>query len=197
MKETKAQIVSATETLLRQYGYNGTSLKQITQLAGAPVGSVYHFFPGGKVELAAEVVRQSGTGFRQHVESVLDSEPSLAEGVFAVFALAGQTLEAMDFIDICPIGGIARETASSVAPVREAAEAVFRDWIDAARVRFEVAGLDPMLAGDLAALFVAALEGSFTLARTLRSRAPLAAAGRLFRAQILSHQKSSPAGTRS
>ena len=38
----------------------GTGVKQIVAEAGAPFGSLYHFFPGGKEELGAETIRRSG-----------------------------------------------------------------------------------------------------------------------------------------
>ena len=51
-------IVSATE-LFREHGYSGTGFRDVVEHSGAPRGSIYHHFPGGKAELAEEAVRMA------------------------------------------------------------------------------------------------------------------------------------------
>ena len=58
--ETRERILRASGELFRRQGYMGTGVKQIVAEAGAPFGSIYHFFPGGKEELGAETIRRSG-----------------------------------------------------------------------------------------------------------------------------------------
>lgn len=178
MTETKEKILGATAELFGRYGYNGASLKQITQAAGVPVGSVYHFFQGGKTELTAEVLRVSGAEFRALVEAVMDAEEEIEDAVFQVFVQAGAHLEAVGYQDICPIGGVAREVASANETLREAAAEVFEDWIRALQKRFRKAGLTQAGARAAAIGFVAALEGAFVLSRSMKSTEPMRAAGR-------------------
>ena len=52
---TRERIVEAGAMLFRRQGWSGTGMKQIAAAAAAPFGSIYHFFPGGKDELSAEV----------------------------------------------------------------------------------------------------------------------------------------------
>ena len=52
---TKDRIIDSSAELFRRQGYTGTGVKQIVAAASAPFGSIYHFFPGGKEELGAEV----------------------------------------------------------------------------------------------------------------------------------------------
>lgn len=58
--ETRRRILQAGTELFRRSGYTGTGMKQIAEAAGAPFGSIYHFFPGGKAQLGEEVIRTSG-----------------------------------------------------------------------------------------------------------------------------------------
>lgn len=178
MTDTKTRIIDATGQLFRRSGYNGTSLKQVTETAEVPVGSVYHFFPGGKFELTIEVIQSTGLAFRIMVEQVMDSEPTLTGAINAVFTQAGQQLEMVDYEDICPIGSVAREVASTNDRLRLAIANVFADWVEAAHDRFRAAGLSSTDARHLAFLFISSLEGSFILARTLRSREPMEAAAK-------------------
>ncbi|SIN49629.1 HTH-type transcriptional regulator YxaF [Mycobacteroides abscessus subsp. abscessus] len=62
--DTRDRIVAATCELFRRQGMTGTGLKQIAQSAGAPFGSIYHFFPGGKAQLADEAIRAAGAMYR-------------------------------------------------------------------------------------------------------------------------------------
>ena len=70
MTKTRDRFITATNELFRRYGYNGTSLKQVTEAAAAPVGSLYHFFPGGKAELTEAVIEE--TGLVVEVEELID-----------------------------------------------------------------------------------------------------------------------------
>ena len=58
--ETRERILESSAELFRRQGYVGTGVKQIVAEAGAPFGSLYHFFPGGKEELGAETIRRAG-----------------------------------------------------------------------------------------------------------------------------------------
>ena len=53
-------LLAASVRLFRQKGYAGTGLSEILQESGAPKGSLYHYFPGGKVEIGAEAVQLAG-----------------------------------------------------------------------------------------------------------------------------------------
>ena len=84
--------MDASAELFRRQGYTGTGLKQILATAEAPFGSRYHFFPGGKEQLGAEVIRWSGLGYQRLVEAVLDAAPDVVAGVGDVFAGAAEPL---------------------------------------------------------------------------------------------------------
>jgi AcrR family transcriptional regulator len=181
MTSTRHRLLSATNEMFRRHGYHGTSLKQVTTAAGAPTGSLYHFFPGGKQDLAEAAIDASGAAYRELFELIADAAADPAAAVVDFFDGAADVLEQSDYIDPCPIGTVAREVASTDEALRQAAERVFASWIDAAATRFEAAGLARRDARDLAATVVAALEGSFVLARTRRDTAALRATGRHLR----------------
>lgn len=46
---TAEEIVSATNDLFREFGFHGTSMKQIAAQSKATTGSVYHFFQTAKM----------------------------------------------------------------------------------------------------------------------------------------------------
>lgn len=184
VNETRDRILTATNELFRRKGYNGTSLKDITTAATATTGSLYHFWPGGKDELTAEVLATSGEMYGQLFETFLDAHDDLGEAIVQFFEGGAEILETTDFIDPCPIGTVAREVASTNEQLRVVANGVFGGWIDVGTRRFERAGLGGVAARDLAISMVAAIEGGFILARTTRDAEPFRTAGRQFRVLI-------------
>lgn len=166
---TRERIVAATNELFRRQGYNGTSLAQIVKAAGATTGSVYHFFPGGKDELTAEVLRTSGRSYGDLVEAIVRAAGSPAVGVSDAFVGAAAVMVESDYIDPCPIGTVAREVASSHDELRAVAAEVMDSWIERLARVFLDCGVAGARATELAALMVAAIEGGFVLARTTRS----------------------------
>ena len=45
---TRDRIRDAGAQMFRRNGYTGTGVKQVAAAAGAQLGSLYHFFPGGQ-----------------------------------------------------------------------------------------------------------------------------------------------------
>jgi len=153
-------------------------MKQIAADAQAPFGSVYHFFPGGKEELGAEVVTRGGYFFGVLVGEVFAEAPDLLTGIHDCFEGAAETLRSTDYEDACPIATVALEVASTNEKLRKATAAVFESWVSALAARFEAAGLAPDPAREQAMALIMALEGAFLLARATRSTEPLEVAGR-------------------
>lgn len=181
---TRQRIVTATAELFRHRGYRGTALKDITRTAGATTGSVYHFFPGGKAELARVVVIETGAAYQQLFELIAGAAGSAAQAVGDFFDGAAEVLAQSGYLDVCPIGAVAREVASSDDELRAATAQVFDGWTKAAAARLRADGIDSRTARELALLIVALLEGGFTLARAHHDAAVLRRLGRQARSLV-------------
>lgn len=168
MTETRDRILAATAALFARRGYHGTSLKEVTRSAGATIGSLYHFFPGGKAELAAAVLAESGAAYQDLFELIAADADDPVAAIGDFFDGAADTLAESDYADVCPIGSVAREVASTDDGLRLVADGVFRAWTAALAAHLERAGLAEAAAIELATTVIAALEGGFVLARTRR-----------------------------
>ena len=177
MGETRHRFIAATNELFRRQGYHDTSLKQVTDAAGAPTGSLYHHFPNGKQELAVAVLTTSGAAYRELLEAIWDAADDPVAAVGDFFEGAAKVLEETGFIDPCPIGTVAREVASTDDTLRRVADGVFASWINAAATRLERCGFDGAAARGLAVTLVGAVEGGFVLARTAQDAELLRTAG--------------------
>ena len=158
-------------------GYRASGLKQISEASAAPIGSLYHFFPGGKEELAAETLRSSGAAYQALVESVFDRAPDMVTGVRDCFEGAAAVLRATDYADACPIATVALEVASSDETLRLVTKDIFESWLVSATLRLERDGVEPTRARELATVLVAALEGGFLLSRAAKNTSAMDAIG--------------------
>jgi len=162
-----------TAELLRRYGYTGTGLKQIVEHASAPFGSLYHFFPRGKEQLAEEVIHRAGRMYLELWEAVFDAAPDPASAMSSFFVGAAEVLRHTDYADACPIATVALEVASSSEPLRRATAEVFESWISSVTARLVDAGATRADARQLAIFAIAALEGAFVLSRAMRTTEPV------------------------
>jgi len=176
VNDTRERLVHASAALLQRQGLTATGIKQILAEAGAPFSSLYHYFPGGKDELAAAAIRCSGAHYQALVEAVWDQGSDVTTSIGAVFHGATRALEESDFAVACPIATVALEVASTNEQLRLATAEVFDAWIAAGTRRFEVAGLSPVVARLLALTFISLLEGAFVLSQALKSTEPMRAA---------------------
>ena len=175
--DTKDRILDTTAELFRRQGYTGTGMKQIAAEASAPFGSLYHFFPGGKEELGAEVIRTSGRLYTQLFAAVALAAPDVLSAVHDFFAGAAETLRETDYADACPIATVALEVASTSEPLRQATAEVFTEWLDGATEYFAFAGIPRERSRELAFAMLCLLEGAFVFSRAMRSTESLHVAG--------------------
>lgn len=181
---TRDRLITAVGELLRGHGYSAVTVKQITDASGAPMGSLYHHFPGGKSQIAAEALRTSGAAYIQLLPMLMDPYDDLREAIPAAFAAAAETIEQNGWINMCPVATVAGEIADSEPDLREVAAEVMGSWITEGTTYFVDRGIPEPEARDLILSTISALEGAFILSRTLRSREPLLAAGRAMGARV-------------
>jgi len=67
--------------LLERQGYYGTGLNEIVQQSGAPKGSLYHYFPGGKEELAAAAITDQGKRIAEYIRGELAKRDDPVEAI--------------------------------------------------------------------------------------------------------------------
>jgi AcrR family transcriptional regulator len=176
--DTRTRIRDAATVLFRRNGYSGTGLKRIATESDAPFGSIYHFFPGGKQQLAEEAIRTSGAEYGRMVLALLTRMPDPVESVQHAFQMAAVHLAETDYADACPIATVALEVASSNEALRVATAQVFDEWVDGATQWFGRWVADREVARSLAYSMIMILEGAFVLSRAARDPEPLRVAGR-------------------
>jgi AcrR family transcriptional regulator len=167
----RKRMIMSTALLVRERGARATSIDAVLEHSGAPRGSVYHHFPGGRRQLLREATEFSG----EYVERRL--ERSGADGALpAIEALLDhyrETLLATDFRGGCPVVAVAVESPEKGPDLRDAALAAFDRWRSALARALEASGIDAVRGEELGVLIIAAFEGALILSRTSRDLGPL------------------------
>jgi AcrR family transcriptional regulator len=176
-RSTRESILTAAAELMRHRGYAAVAMKDIAQASGAPIGSLYHHFRGGKVQIAREALINAGVAYGLLIPTLIDEYTDLGQALEGVFAQAAEDMAATGFANMCPVASVAAEVADTVEELRDTSAAVFRGWIDGGAAYFTARGLEPQRAREVTLALIGALEGAFVLARTMRDTAPLLAAG--------------------
>jgi AcrR family transcriptional regulator len=164
----RGQMIARTAILLAKKGLQGASFSQVLEASGAPRGSLYHHFPGGKDELVLAALDAAGA----HAMAVLDKlEGRPAAEVAATFvALWRSVLERSDFSAGCAVAAVT--VAANAPALLEKAAGVFRQWRARLGALLAAGGVEPKRASALAATLISACEGAVILARAERSFAP-------------------------
>ncbi|MGV9384574.1 TetR/AcrR family transcriptional regulator [Nonomuraea sp. NPDC003707] len=175
---TRERIVRTTSRLMQRQGYEATGLKQISQEAQATLGSVYHFFPGGKRELAVEAVRHGDREFAEFLRAAFDQEDDPAAAIVACTRDLAKGLRESGWLDGCPVTTTALESAGRVPEIQQAAEDAYESWRLLVRDKLSRSGFADDVAHDLAHSVINMLEGAELSAQVSQSEAPLEIAGR-------------------
>lgn len=171
MRSPRERMVISAALLIRERGAHATAISDVLEHSGAPRGSAYHYFPGGRTQLLCEAVDYAG----EHVAAVIADAESGPELMDTLIDKYRRQLLGSDFRAGCPVVAVSVEAGEEerMAPVVERAASVFDRWTDLIAQRFVADGIPRERAGDLAMLATTALEGAIVLARVRRDLAPL------------------------
>jgi AcrR family transcriptional regulator len=182
--DTRQRLLSAGERLFRTQGYAGTGLKQLTETADAPWGSLYHFFPGGKEQLGAEVLRYAGALYGRGIAAIFERFTDPAEAAERMFLGEATVLSTSDYRDGCPIASVTLDIASTSEELRAACAEAFAGWLEAIASGLRAAGAPDDTAKALAGFILSAMEGAIVLARAAKNPAVLLQSARFVRAAV-------------
>ncbi|WP_026792159.1 TetR/AcrR family transcriptional regulator [Pleomorphomonas oryzae] len=176
----RADVVPLLAEVFREYGFDGASLSVIGERTGLGKGSLYHFFPGGKEEMAAAVLQEIDRWFEAEIYK------PLREATDPRAAIDGMLRAVDDYFRsgrrICLVGAFALDNVRD--RFAAAVKGYFAEWRSALASALERAGCSPDLAHALAEETVVAIQGALVLARALDDTAVFARSIEATRAKL-------------
>jgi AcrR family transcriptional regulator len=175
-RPSRERMLDAAEILLRERGLAGAGIQQVVARAGAPIGSVYHFFPGGKAQLVAEALQIHGEKARALFERILgDKAVPLPERFRTLFRTAASGFDRAGANTGCAIGAVSLDLDARDEALRALCRDAMDGWI--ASIARELPWSDEAVRRSFAEMVVASLEGAFILSRARQNGTPFKTVG--------------------
>jgi AcrR family transcriptional regulator len=171
MTSPRERMVASAALLIRERGAQSTAIADVLAHSGAPRGSAYHYFPGGRTQLLSEAVDYVA----DYVATKLAKAPSSLEMLDGLTRFYRKNLIESEYRAGCPVLAVAVESGEpgNANPVIDRAADAFTRWNDLIAARLIADGIAKERAEEVAVTTVAALEGAIVLARAVRDAKPL------------------------
>ncbi|MFF2051002.1 TetR/AcrR family transcriptional regulator [Leifsonia sp. NPDC058194] len=178
--DVRSRMVDGAIRLLATRGLAGTSFSEVLDVTGAPRGSIYHHFPGGKDELIAAAVDRSA----ENAVALLDQRAGeSAERVAELFLDAWRLLLTRSGFEAgCALVAVTVDADTEV--LRERAAAAFTVWRGHLAALLARGGMTEADAQRFATLLLAAAEGGVILSRATRDLEPFDTVAAALLAQV-------------
>jgi TetR/AcrR family transcriptional repressor of lmrAB and yxaGH operons len=147
--------------VFREQGFEGASLSAITAASGLGKGSLYNHFPGGKDQMAAEVLQHVDRWFETEIYTPLRATGRPRTAIVAMFEATDSYFR--NGRRICLVGAFALDATRD--RFAAAVQDYFARWIAALAAALERGGAGS--ARTLAETTVAGIQGALVLTRAL------------------------------
>ena len=162
------RMVEAAMAMLAQRGLQATSFSELLAATGAPRGSLYHHFPGGKDQLVAKAVERAGAVLLNALEAAAGSPAdAIVERFLAIWR---HVLTQSDCGSGCAV--LAVTVGTNAAEQLAQTTAVFRAWRQRLAQLLRQGGLTDTQSRQFAVFLIAAVEGAVVLSRADQSPEP-------------------------
>lgn len=164
-------MLNSAAELLRERGAAAVTVDAVLARSGAPRGSVYHHFPGGRSQILREALQFAGDEIATRIDAAANSSGTALVRQFA--EMWREALIASDFTAGCPVLAAAIGSGRDEQQLAALASDIFSRWRDSSTQAYIREGFDPAEASALADTAIAAMEGAVVLCRSTRSLEPL------------------------
>jgi AcrR family transcriptional regulator len=174
MPRPRERMVISAALLIRERGAHPTAIADVLEHSGAPRGSAYHYFPGGRTQLLCEAIDYAG----DYVAAKLAEADTGLDALDGLVAYYRKQLVRSEYRAGCPVVAVAVEAGDpakqdQATPVIDRAAAAFARWTDLIAERLVADGVSAVRAEELAMLTTTAIEGAIIVARASRDIKPL------------------------
>src|SRR3954453_20749027 len=116
MLTPRERMVISAALLIRERGAQPTAIADVLEHSGAPRGSAYHYFPGGRTQLLCEAVDYAG----EYVAGKIAKAESSLDALDGLFGYYRKQLLGSDFRAGCPVVAVTVEAGDPAKPDQSA-----------------------------------------------------------------------------
>jgi AcrR family transcriptional regulator len=169
--DSRTRMVRSAAALISTCGLTATSFSEVLAHSGAPRGSIYHHFPDGKKQLAAEAVRWTSDQILTHLRAT--PATTAAEVLDWFVALFRDAVLRSGGAAGCAVAGVALDTGAEDADLIPVVREAFEAWMALLVEQLEAVGVPVHRAEPIALAALASLEGALILCRATGDTRPL------------------------
>jgi TetR/AcrR family transcriptional repressor of lmrAB and yxaGH operons len=157
----RAELLPLLGEVFRAHGYEGATLALITQATGLGKGSLYHLFPGGKQQMAAQVLAEVDRWFEVNIFAPLRDGDDPGRAIAAMLKATDDYFRSGQ--RVCLVGVIALGASRDIFAVQ--VHDYFARWHDALAALLKRSGFSSGAARRRAEDAVLTIQGALVLAR--------------------------------
>jgi AcrR family transcriptional regulator len=135
---TRARMLGSAVEVLRERGAAGVTIDEVLARSGAPRGSVYHHFPGGRRQILMEALQFAADTIGDVVGA--ETSDNAWDLVHRFVEFWERVLTGSDFTAGCPVVAVAIADPDEEPELTAAAGAVFDRWRTALTAHFAADG---------------------------------------------------------
>jgi len=169
--DARTNMIAAAIKLFRSRGYEGVGVAELLTESGAPRGSLYFHFPGGKQQIAQEAVAQDSERVAALLARLRERNTGPADYIGKIFTGWRRDLERANFELGCIVAMSAIELGARSPEMAEAANQAFSRWEAEVAAAAQDWGMDDAHAQRFAAAAMSAIEGALVMSRVRRDGA--------------------------
>ncbi|WP_458118754.1 TetR/AcrR family transcriptional regulator [Paenibacillus sp. Z6-24] len=167
-------IVDTAARLFFSQGYHATGLSQIIKESETPKGSLYHYFPRGKEELAHECIQQTNQHILDKFRETFAKHDNTGDAIRYFIHQTAEDAEKAEYTGFLPFSfWAAVETSCISDKLRQACQNVFADWQQIIAEQLEQEGASKQRANEAALLMISMMEGALIISLTNQSKEPM------------------------
>lgn len=182
VSSAREDMLAAAGELFRARGYEGIGIAQLLEKSGAPRGSLYFHFPGGKEQIGAEVVQGFGVRTAGRFRDLHESGVDLEKFIEIVFKTTAKESKECDYQGSCPVAAIAAGFGAEDKMLSAAIRETFAAWEAVIAEAAAARGMSAKNAEIFASAFLTAMEGAFVVSKAQGNTAAHVNASRAIKA---------------
>jgi TetR/AcrR family transcriptional repressor of lmrAB and yxaGH operons len=163
---TKDRMLQAATKLLQTRGYYGTGLNDVLAESGAPRGSLYFHFPGGKGQLALEATRAAVDEVTLATAATIAEAETPGAALRTIAERIAELMRTTDYERSCPISPLVQDGANDLPALLDLCREAFDTWMGLMREMLQKAGLPPRRAKTLSLLAQTVFQGGAIVSRS-------------------------------
>jgi len=185
MVDTREKILITMARLIEKQGYHATGLNEIIRESGAPKGSVYYHFPGGKEQIGAEAILEAGKIISERLHAMLEADADPVSAISSFILNMAKSMETAEYNSGSPLTTATIETSITSEAMNNACRAAFDMILSAFREKFIASGIKQAKASELAMFVTTLIEGGILMSRTYHDAKPLRIAARQLKSLLV------------